>query len=336
MRLNHFWALLSMLFATNWCYLAFASDTSQIHSFKHGENSLSAYYKAPDNNAQVKGVVIFVSGDGDIPYDAYGYYDAIWERLLKSGYAIFSWDKPGVGESSGNWLGQSMADRRSEVEAAIAYVKRTYPDQSNRLGIFGFSQAGWVVPSLLKEHQDVSFMIGVGYSINWMEQSWYMTQLRLKREGVSEAEFLNAKSQHLAEDSFWKGDPSYADYLQTLDDSDDVMSEARFYFVKRNVNSDSSKDFAGIEKPLLVLLGENDELVNVENTYQVLTSIFDKSQNTTIKLIPNATHGLLKYPEISSQTSSLNLLFKLWFWGESIYAPQFLKSIEEWLLTLDT
>lgn len=335
MRFNHFLTLLSMLIMANWCHLAFASNTAQFHRFNHGEQSLSAYYKAPDHGGQVKGIVIFVSGDGEIPYDAHGYYDAIWEVLLNSGYAIFSWDKPGIGDSSGNWLEQSMADRKSEVQAAITYVKRTYPAQSDRLGIFAFSQAGWVVPALVREQQDVSFMIGVGFAVNWMEQSWYMTQVRLKREGASEAEIRQAETRYLAEHSFWEGNPSYADYLQTLGDSDDVMSEERFYFVKRNVNSDSSEDFAGIKKPLLMLLGKNDELVNVENTYQVLTSIFGKSSNVTIKLIPNATHGLLKYPEINSHTSSLKLLYKFWFGGESIYAPQFLESIEEWLLTLD-
>jgi len=32
---------------------------------------------------------------------------------------VFSWDKPGVGASTGNWLHQSMSDRADETLSAI-------------------------------------------------------------------------------------------------------------------------------------------------------------------------------------------------------------------------
>ncbi|WP_431355862.1 alpha/beta hydrolase, partial [Bacillus safensis] len=59
----------------------------------------------------IKGIVLFVHGDGpqNATYD--GGYRPLMERFAKQGYASISWDKPGVGESEGNWLHQSMDDR---------------------------------------------------------------------------------------------------------------------------------------------------------------------------------------------------------------------------------
>lgn len=112
-----------------------------------------------------------VHGDGALSYDAYGYYGPIWQRLIDNGYAVFSWDKPGVGDSTGNWLNQSMQDRQQEVHDAIAFVKNHFRHQAKSVGLMGFSQAGWVVPAVAKNNDEVDFFIGVGFAINWMSKA---------------------------------------------------------------------------------------------------------------------------------------------------------------------
>ena len=46
-------------------------------------------------------VVLFVHGDGPLDRTVSGYYLPVMERMLRAGYAVFSWDKPGAGESTG-------------------------------------------------------------------------------------------------------------------------------------------------------------------------------------------------------------------------------------------
>lgn len=75
--------------------------------FKHGGTQLSGHHFLPYNcakNNSAKAVIIFVHGDGDVTYDANGYYRFIWKYLKTNGYAIFSWDKSGTGKSEGNRL----------------------------------------------------------------------------------------------------------------------------------------------------------------------------------------------------------------------------------------
>lgn len=70
-------------------------------TFTNGEDSLSGHYLLPDKG-KPRAVILFVHGDAPLEYDAYGYYPLIWRRLQSQGFAIFSWDKPGVGNSTGD------------------------------------------------------------------------------------------------------------------------------------------------------------------------------------------------------------------------------------------
>ncbi|MCU8299700.1 lysophospholipase [Vibrio vulnificus] len=299
--------------------------------FEHDGQRLAAYFKSPDDEGNVKGVVLFVSGDGAMPYDAHGYYDAIWQVFLDAGYAVFSWDKPGVGESSGNWLEQSMLDRQSEVRAAMDFVKHNYRKEAKTIGLMGFSQAGWVVPALMQDNPEVSFMVGVGYAINWLDQSWFMTETRLQRQGSSTAMLKQAQVKYQQERAFWHSNPSHDEYVRLFLNNEHAIDNERFEFIKKNVLSDATQDYRGLTQPMLILLGENDEHVDSVNTFNVLTSRYQKQSNATIKMVPNATHALLRYPNFDSQTTGLTFLAKLWWLGDGAYAPDFLSTLSSWL-----
>lgn len=94
--------------------------------FQDGENHLVAMYLLPTHSVDHKGIILFVHGDGSLDFEAAGYYPVIRDILCRQGFAIFSWSKPSVGGSSGQWLDQSMSDRQVEVRAAIKFVRSQY------------------------------------------------------------------------------------------------------------------------------------------------------------------------------------------------------------------
>ncbi|PMJ99501.1 alpha/beta hydrolase [Vibrio sp. 10N.261.55.A7] len=309
----------------------FANSIEERPQFQHQQDLLTGYYKTPENADAIKGVVLFVAGDGETPYDAHGYYAVIWQVILDEGYAVFSWDKPGIGDSTGNWLNQSMQDRQSEVSAAINYVKNTYGYTDEKIGLMGFSQAGWVAPAVMKNNPNIGFMVGVGYAINWMDQGWYMTKSRLLEEAKTPAEIEMARKEHYQELEFWATNPSYRDYLNKYNIDSNNLSEDRFNFIKKNVHSDATDDYIGIHQPLLILMGDKDANVSTTRTHRVLTTIFGQANNVTLKVVPNATHGLLKYPEFDERNPGLGFLLKLYFYGERAYSPEFLDALSSWL-----
>ncbi len=67
---------------------------------------------------------------------------------------VLSWDKPGVEGAEGNWLNYSMADRAALVQSAVQALKESPNLNVGKVGLMGFSQAGWVLPKINpSEHQ---------------------------------------------------------------------------------------------------------------------------------------------------------------------------------------
>ncbi|GAB2517847.1 hypothetical protein GCM10027167_20760 [Nocardia heshunensis] len=119
------------------------------------------------------GLVIFVHGDGPANADRDGFYRPLWESFAAAGYASLAWDKPGIAGAAGNWLDQSMHDRAVETEAALAWARGRPEIDAHRIGLWGISQAGWVVPEVAVRHPELRFMILVGAAVNWMRQGEY-------------------------------------------------------------------------------------------------------------------------------------------------------------------
>jgi alpha-beta hydrolase superfamily lysophospholipase len=70
-----------------------------------------------------EGAVIMVHGDGRIDRTCSGFYEPIRERFLRTGTAVFSWDRPGSGESRGHLArdSETLSQRGGiQVEAAPA------------------------------------------------------------------------------------------------------------------------------------------------------------------------------------------------------------------------
>jgi hypothetical protein len=105
------------------------------------------------------GLVVFVHGDGEINDTYDGGYKPLWEKFASVGYASLSLNKPGINGSPGNWLEQSMDDRAQEVIHAINWAKSLSMIDSKRIGLWGASQGGWVIPKVAKEDRDIAFSI---------------------------------------------------------------------------------------------------------------------------------------------------------------------------------
>ena len=70
-------------------------------TFQSGESSLVGELRTPAGVGPFP-LVIFVHGDAPTANRTmFGMYLPIMERMLHAGYAVFSWDNPGAGESTG-------------------------------------------------------------------------------------------------------------------------------------------------------------------------------------------------------------------------------------------
>lgn len=91
------------------------------------------------------------------------------KRLAKEGIAVLTYDKRGVGESGGVYVGPTVGtnnidttnlnllslDASSAVNKFRSYLK----DKKIPIGLVGFSQAGWVIPITANKNPQIEFMV---------------------------------------------------------------------------------------------------------------------------------------------------------------------------------
>ncbi|AWL08467.1 hypothetical protein HME7025_00595 [Aquirufa nivalisilvae] len=91
------------------------------------------------------------------------------KRLAKAGIAVLTYDKRGVGESGGIYVGPSVGtnnidttnlnllshDANSAVNTFRTYLK----GKKMPIGLVGFSQAGWIIPIATSKNPHIAFMV---------------------------------------------------------------------------------------------------------------------------------------------------------------------------------
>lgn len=274
-------------------------------------------------------IIVFIHGDGPQNRTLDGGYASIMNVLLKNKVACYSYDKAGIGNSTGEWLDQTMVDRALEVDAIILELKRLYPKA--QIGVMGFSQGGWVVSELTQMDTAIDYIIVVGGAIDWMQQHLYFETRFAERAYVDEVEknayleYIKISDAYISENDY----EGYVSYTQKMG-YDEPMHPKRFNFAYINHKSNAEKGIQAINVPFLGLFGEDDwnvDAVESVRTYREILRQYTKAYYS-VQLIPDATHELLK--------SKYNLDKEQLIWdaiwtGENIYAEGALDYLVEFM-----
>ena len=91
------------------------------------------------------------------------------KRLAKEGIAVLTYDKRGVGESGGVYVGPSVGTNNIDTtnlnllsldaNAAVNTFRTYLKDKNTLIGLVGFSQAGWIIPITASKNPQVEFMV---------------------------------------------------------------------------------------------------------------------------------------------------------------------------------
>jgi pimeloyl-ACP methyl ester carboxylesterase len=285
-------------------------------------------------------LVIMVHGDGP----AYkGYFFTLKKCFLRAGYAILMWDKPGFGQSTGKFSNEHLRAERAEILLdAIGSVKSHPSIDSNRIGVWGISQAGYVIPMAYPKTGDISFMILVGCAgEDGIHQTAYLIRRQLEFEGLSEEEAKEAED-HFIQIYYAKTFEEYIKHAKPLYDNP-VQRKLGFVSAlwdetnwkpispEREGFYDPIKVIEKVTTPVLAFFGEKDTQVDpiqgVEAYNKALTKAGNK--NFRVELIPNADHNIILC-ETGSMKERNQRSSKEW----QNYAPEYLEMMEEWLKKL--
>ena len=223
-----------------------------------------------------RGLVVMVHGDGPVEATQGGLYSPWFEGAADAGYATLSWSKPGVGGSEGDWLSQSMQDRASEVSAAVDWAQGRDDVPTGTIVLWGASQAGWVLPKVTRERDDIEGVVAVGTAISWLRQGRFNLLAELEHDGAD----ARGRERALADSDqtrvlLGRG-ASYEEYLASTA-STEPMTEDRWGFVRQNVDSDATDDLvasASRAVPVHLMVGTHDRNVDLAETEETYRSIF--------------------------------------------------------------
>lgn len=300
---------------------------------------------------QIVGRLLLPSGDG--PYPAvivvHGSGPSSWDggggglvQILESfasrGIAALSWDKPGVGESSGDWMFQTFNDRADEVVGAFEYLQTRRDINKTTIGMWGASQAGWIMPKVCALRSDVAFVIAVSCPVSTVsEQNLFRVEATMKADGYNEEavkqalELVRLDHEYILRDaSLTEFIDMYANY-RNADWIETVHGEPTLgllMFARGLAADDNEPDVATFRCPVLAVFGEKDQIVDIAAGTEHYPRVLSDAGNNdvSVRVFSNANHGMHL-----AETGGLEESDRVRESGELQFAPGYLDLIGAWV-----
>jgi dienelactone hydrolase len=136
-------------------------------------------------------------------------------RIFASqGMVTLVYDKQGVGKSAGDWTRESLDDLAGDALAALQLLNTLPNVDAHRLGAWGISQSGWVLPRLAIKNPDIAFIICItGGGATPRQVEYFRYRNEMLHGGLSEADWEAAS----------KLVDQYMQYLATGHDRDALL-----------------------------------------------------------------------------------------------------------------
>lgn len=272
-------------------------------NFIHNGDSLFGKLIIPNQRKGEKlPVVVFVHGSGPEDYSSSGNYAYLWQEFASIGFACFSWDKPGIGKSQGQWFEQTIVHRANEVTEAINKLTTVDIIDNQKIGLWGISQAGWVMPKVVAKNK-IAFVVSVASPVTTaFDQELYRITSELKGDEYSANDIDMAISYTKQLKRLIDNSRPYSEFLslqnqivnykwaQTVIQGDEMI----YKYLQIILQEDHIPSIENYHCPLLALWGENDLLVppikSADFFREKMKEI--KNPNATIKVIAKADHTL--------------------------------------------
>lgn len=275
--------------------------------YKSGEIKLAGVLMIPKSSRKLPcAVIIQGSGSSDRTNQ---WARAISEVLVKNGVAVLLTDKRGSGKSEGNWQTTDFDALANDAVSGVKYLLNRKEIDSERIGLVGLSQGGWVAPLAASRSQNVAFVINIsGSSVTFAEQSFTEMANTTRQAGFSESvveevlKLNNVAGEYLKNGNWEKysklrEQALHSEWKNIAAGFPNSPNHPIWIFLRRVFDFDPLPYWMLIDKPILIIYGEKDEQDNVPVMESVRRLKFTfnlvKKENYQISVIPNAGHGFI-------------------------------------------
>jgi pimeloyl-ACP methyl ester carboxylesterase len=247
--------------------------------------------------------VLMHPGSGPSDRDNDVYFPPIRAHLLEAGIAVASFDKRGVGESTGRWEEAGIVEQADDAIVCLgALLSDLAPDSP--VGLFGHSQGGWVVVEAASRGGDVAFVItNAGPGVTPAEQERWATRAYMRRAAIPESEIeeVDRYFDHLL--SLMRAGVPF-EQVQARVDAEGFPpafetlglpflpeSADQWSLMAAMVDYDPRPALERIEVPLLALFGAEDPITPVADSVSVYREAV-RPDVLRVEVFPGADHRL--------------------------------------------
>ena len=299
-------------------------------TFRSGNVTLAGTLLLPESSVPVPAIVLD-HGSGPMTREQ---GKPFGERFVRDGLAALIFDKRGCGASGGSWTSASLDDLAEDAIAAAAFLKSRRDIDGNRIGIWGVSQAGWVIPhAIARSPGTFAFSVIVtGGAVKPLDNEKYDYNEALEKIQATAEEKRDGMALVTR----------YFEYLRTGEGRAELESATAAAAGKRWGTAvdfshvmptpetrqkwewvptyDPLDDIAHLNIPVLVVLGGRDRPGLVELAEERWLSALHKNQNSdaTVVVFTSAGHGITTgthHPDVK----------------QNRYAPGYLELVDSWL-----
>jgi pimeloyl-ACP methyl ester carboxylesterase len=300
-----------------------------------------------NNNVRLAGTL--VSPADDIPHPAvvvlhgsnprtrdFFVYKCLGDVFARHGIAVLLYDGRGAGQSTGDFQAATFRDLATDALAGVKFLQGRQDIQGTHVGLWGISQGGWVAPEAASISSNVAFLIIVsGAAVSPGEQMNFSTANSLRSSNFSNRAIEQAIVLRNTVNSYYQGNTSREEAQAAIDSN---RRQEWFALASLPGGGNLPKDFAhskwyrevnynpvaALEKikiPVLILWGESDVIMPIEESIPVWQKAFGRAgnRNITYKGFPGADHIL----------SVASTAGEAWSWRR--LAPGYFDTMLDWL-----
>jgi len=274
-------------------------------SFKNGDVVLAGTLVLPVGPGRRPAVVLF-HGSGP---EARNLGMARW--FAAQGLAALTYDKRGVGESTGDFRTVPFMDLHLDGLAGLAFLAHRDDIDRSHLGVWGLSQGGWLGPLAAARSHDVSFVIAVsGPAVSPGEQMVFYWANQLRAEGVPEQ---SVQEMTALRRLVWNAASTGKDLAGATaqlnearrkaadehvraqqDDLAKALRRPASLWIAQEMNYDPLITLRQVTVPSLFIFGEEDQVVPVGESVDRVRRTLTEAHHPdfTIRTFPGADHTM--------------------------------------------
>jgi dienelactone hydrolase len=248
--------------------------------FTSGDVHLVGWLTIP-NGPEPHPALVFVHGSGPATRD---FHNVEADLFARHGIASLAADKRGAGESTGDWRLVDFDVLAGDALAGVEFVRRDPRIRANQVGLWGISQAAWIIPLAAARSADVAFIVPIsGGAVSPAEQELWRQRQNLRFLSVPER-FIELERMAASMAYDWQRQNQLG------------RMPIPNFFADENLNMfhDAPAVLRRVKQPVLAIFGGMDTLTPPQESAAIWAGILRHrpDRDFSVRLFPGADHGL--------------------------------------------